>query len=218
MSVLENKPLVSIIISTYNRKETIGRALRSVFLQTYKNYELIIVDDGSTDGEERIISPLIRDKPNCLYVRIKHQGAPYAKNFGIIISRAPSITFLDSDDEYKKDHIQKRVEYMRKHPKIDLTHSAFVAVGRKEDMYVVDARDHSKLIHVSRCMLDPTLFGKRGVFIKLRGFRDIYGEGYDFLQRAKRRFNVRKLPYKTYIYYRMPHKSVTHDMKKQMGL
>ena len=88
-------PKVSICIPTYNRREYVKETLDSVFAQTYKNYEVVIVDDGSTDGTDQMI------KQNNYPVRYfwqKNQGEPVARNKLIELAEAEYITFIDSDD------------------------------------------------------------------------------------------------------------------------
>jgi glycosyltransferase involved in cell wall biosynthesis len=76
------KPYVSIVLCTYNRGRTIGRAIRSVFRQTWKDWELIIVDDGSTDGSGTGLRALARNTRRVRYVRQRNQGVAAARTAG----------------------------------------------------------------------------------------------------------------------------------------
>jgi glycosyltransferase involved in cell wall biosynthesis len=92
-------PLVSVIIPTYNRSGTIGRAITSVLNQTYNNFELIIIDDNSGDDTEKIVQSF--DDPRLRY--IKHdtnRGGGAARNTGIRVAEGEYIAFQDSDDEW----------------------------------------------------------------------------------------------------------------------
>jgi len=93
-----NIPLVSVVVTTYNRAWSIKRALQSVFDQTYTNWELIIIDDGSTDDTYSQIFPYLDDS-RVTYIYQHNQGVGAAKNRGIEHISGELITFLDSDDE-----------------------------------------------------------------------------------------------------------------------
>lgn len=91
--------MVSVIIPTYNREKEIGRAIRSVLRQTYDNCEIIVVDDGSTDGTEEAVKQI--GDARIRYIRSEsNQGAAFARNVGIRASTCRYIAFLDSDDEW----------------------------------------------------------------------------------------------------------------------
>jgi len=105
---MKKEHLVSVIIPTYNREDTILRAIESVLNQTYKNWELIIVDDGSTDNTKEVLEPYLKNK-KISYFKTKNKGVCHARNFGIKKSKGEYIAFLDSDDEFLKDKIKKNV-------------------------------------------------------------------------------------------------------------
>lgn len=101
------KGLVSIVVPTHNRSVLLQRALNSLLKQTYKNIEIIVVDDGSVDNTQE----LLRDKYSTEnIVTLKNctsQGAPVARNKGIGAAQGEFITFLDDDDEFKPERIEK---------------------------------------------------------------------------------------------------------------
>ncbi len=92
-----DNPLISVILPTYNRGYIVERAIKSVLNQTYKNLELIIVDDGSTDNTEEIVKS-IEDKRIIFLKHKKNKGASSARNTGIKNSKGEYISFIDSDD------------------------------------------------------------------------------------------------------------------------
>jgi glycosyltransferase involved in cell wall biosynthesis len=101
---------ISIIIPTYNRASTIEKAVQSILNQTYKYFEIIIVDDGSTDDTEKIMTTLISDTVK--YIRYeKNKGACFARNTGIKNAQYELITFLDSDDVWKLNFLEKQIEF-----------------------------------------------------------------------------------------------------------
>ena len=107
-----NRDLVSIIMPTYNRAHIILRSIKSVLKQTYDNFELIIIDDGSTDQTESIISDL--DDQRIRYLKsVANQGACHARNRGIATANGEYIAFLDSDNIWDKSYLKSRLSLLK---------------------------------------------------------------------------------------------------------
>ncbi len=100
-------PLISVIIPTYNRALTLQATIQSVLRQTYKEFEIIIIDDGSTDDTEQIINDF-NDK-RITYIRQDHRSASFARNKGIENAKGAYIAFLDSDDIWLPTKIEKQL-------------------------------------------------------------------------------------------------------------
>jgi glycosyltransferase involved in cell wall biosynthesis len=101
----------SIIIPTYNRRDTISKAIDSCLTQTYPNYEIIVIDDGSTDDTQDVLVPYItREQISYVYTHNVERGA--ARNIGIKKSSGDYVTFLDSDDIYYKNYLQSAYDYL----------------------------------------------------------------------------------------------------------
>ncbi|MBX7045152.1 MAG: hypothetical protein K1X86_04865 [Ignavibacteria bacterium] len=97
-----------------------------------------------------------------------------------------------------------------------MIHSPAKLIGKEKDMYLPDARNKNKLIHINDCIIGATLFGKREVFIKLKGFKDKYSADSDFYDRAiKEGYMTAKLEIPSYVYYRNLPDSVTNKLKKK---
>lgn len=94
--------MISIVIPTYNRAHLIERAISSVLTQDFKDWELNIVDDGSTDGTDNVVNPFLADS-RINYIKKKNTGATDTRNVGVNNSNGEYITFLDSDDEAKNN-------------------------------------------------------------------------------------------------------------------
>jgi glycosyltransferase involved in cell wall biosynthesis len=108
--------LVSVIIPTYNRAHLIGRAIQSVLDQTYQNFEIILVDDGSIDDTEEVVKSF-GDK-RITYVRhTRNKGGAVARNTGIQAARGEYIAFQDSDDEWLPTKIEKQISIFKSAPK-----------------------------------------------------------------------------------------------------
>ncbi len=98
---------VSIIIPTFNRREYVQEAIESVFAQSYTNYELIVIDDGSTDGTDRVIESKYMGKLK--YIWQNNQGEAKARNHGISLSTGKYLAFLDSDDKWHPEKLLYQV-------------------------------------------------------------------------------------------------------------
>jgi glycosyltransferase involved in cell wall biosynthesis len=106
---MNSKLTVSIVIPTWNRSSKVVRAINSCLNQTYFINEIIVVDDGSTDDTKEIISKLQFKHPNIKYVYQSNQGSQKARNTGLKNTNSDLIGFLDSDDEYFPEKIEKQV-------------------------------------------------------------------------------------------------------------
>ncbi len=105
--------LVSIIMPSYNTGEYITETLQSVFAQTYKNWEIIIVDDCSTDNTDEIIKPLLKDQRIRYYKNDQNSGAAVSRNRALREARGKWIAFLDSDDLWLPKKLEKQVKFMQ---------------------------------------------------------------------------------------------------------
>jgi len=107
--------LVSIILPAYNSEKYIGRTLDSVIKQTYKKWELIIVDDCSTDSTANIVKEYTRKDPRISYNKLqKNSGAAVARNKAIDKAKGRYLAFLDSDDIWFSGKLEKQINFMRK--------------------------------------------------------------------------------------------------------
>ncbi len=106
--------LVSVIMPSYNTEKFISDAVKSVLAQTYKNWELIIVDDCSTDGTDKVLEPFLTDS-RIVYIKNKeNKGAAYSRNLALERAKGKWIAFLDSDDLWKPEKLTKQIAFMEK--------------------------------------------------------------------------------------------------------
>lgn len=104
--------MVSVVIPYYNRRSCIGACLESVLNQTYRNLEVIVVDDGSAESAEDILAPYLGERVR--YHRYTpNQGASHARNVGVTLARGEYIAFQDSDDLWKPNKLELQLEYLR---------------------------------------------------------------------------------------------------------
>lgn len=98
--------LISIIVPMYNREKTISKCLDSILNQTYSNFELIIIDDGSTDNSFTICEQYVKDDDRIKLIHQENQGVSSARNKGLDISEGEYIAFIDSDDYVSDDYLE----------------------------------------------------------------------------------------------------------------
>ena len=103
--------MISVIIPTYNRGRCIQRSIDSVLSQTYKDIELIIVDDGSTDQTEEVVKKY--EDPRIRYIKAGHGGAGAARNRGVFEAKGEYIAFQDSDDYWQPQKLERQLERMK---------------------------------------------------------------------------------------------------------
>lgn len=129
--------LVSVVMPAYNSEAFVSEAIASVIDQTYENWELIIVDDGSTDRTREIVSGFVASDGRIHYLHQSNSGPASARNKGIHASRGRYIAFLDSDDLWFRDKLEKQMNFA-------VTHPGYVVYGgvrylrEKDGMFVED--------------------------------------------------------------------------------
>ena len=126
------KPLISVIIPIYNTGDSAVKLLNKLTKQSYENLEIICVDDGSKDGSFNLVSEFIRQSKlknknlNMTILRQKNQGAAGARNLGLKKASGEYVTFIDSDDEVKKTHIEDLLKSLEKEPRNALSVCGYV--------------------------------------------------------------------------------------------
>lgn len=108
------KPRVSVVLPTYNRRDTIQRAITSVRAQAFQDWELVVVDDGSTDGTRDVVEAL--GEPRIRLIVQENQGVAGARNTALAASRGDLIAFLDSDDAWTPHHLALATAFFDAHP------------------------------------------------------------------------------------------------------
>ncbi|MBU2514762.1 glycosyltransferase [bacterium] len=165
--------MISVIIPTYNRSKSVAKAVESVLAQTYIDFELIVIDDGSEDDT---INQLKTFDDNRLQVsRLKHSGVSAARNEGVKQCKGDIITFLDSDDLWLKNKLQRQIQFHREHPDILIsqTQEIWIRNGQrvnpkfkhiKPQGYIFSESLHLCTITPSSVLMTKELFQEFGGF------------------------------------------------------
>jgi glycosyltransferase involved in cell wall biosynthesis len=171
-------PRVSVIVPAYNAQAHLRNALETVLAQSYRDYELIVVDDGSNDATRTIAESY----PAVRYVGKENGGVAHARNCGVQHARGELIAFLDADDQWHPGKLAAQVALMDRHPECDLcrTRATREAARFADDVAAWDGRHdwpHTVVKHYRDSFLDPyfgtpTLMVRREAFIRVGGYNE----------------------------------------------
>ena len=164
-----NEDVVSIIMPTYNSEQTVVESIQSVLSQTYKNWELIIVDDRSTDNTWQVIQTYADKYDNIrVYQNKENLGAGASRNFAIKKAKGRFIAFLDSDDLWTEDKLAEQIPFMLEN-NYPLTYTHYSRFTSEEELSVVTAPEYttykklmySNVIGCLTAVYDAQALGKR---------------------------------------------------------
>jgi len=161
-----NNPYFSIIIPTYNRAHLIESTLGSVLNQTFIDYEVIIVDDGSTDNTSQIVREFIElnSLKNFHYYFNENSERAAARNYGIVRAKGQWITFLDSDDLFYPNHLQLAFDLIKTHSELQVIHSAYEFKTDKNEF--LRSVKYPKDKNLNQALLKGNLVSCFGMFLR----------------------------------------------------
>ena len=161
---------ISIILPLYNAEKFIEEAITSVQYQTYNNWELIIIDDQSTDSSYKIASKFLTDKRINIFQNDLNRGLSYSLNKGIGLASGSYIARMDADDICLRDRLSVQLEYLQKHPYVDVLGAncvKFDEEGKFEVSNVITSNASIKAYLFIACpFIHPTMMIKRSYLIK----------------------------------------------------
>lgn len=207
------RPLISVIIPVYNRKDMIMNAINSVLSQSYDNFELIIVDDASTDGTAEFLKEIRHDKIRVLF-HTENKDTSAARNTGIKESKGEYITYLDSDNLMGEKFLEANLGMFLKFPDADCVYSG----QARHDDY--DSPIHTILFGtlnksglLNRNFIDTnTIFHKKEVLEKVKGFDETLNRAvdWDFMLKICNNYKIYFAPILQSKYY-------THTISNRMS-
>ncbi|MBD3320494.1 MAG: glycosyltransferase, partial [Chitinivibrionales bacterium] len=169
---------VAVIIPTFNRRHCLGRCLKSVLNQTFDDYELMVVDDCSTDGTEH--HPLLSE-PRVGYEKLPaRHGVSFARNYGVQCTTAPLLAFCDSDDEWHTNKLEHQCAFIDNNPSFRISQTKEIWI--RHGIRVNPPQTHEKVggdifePSLHRCMITPS-----SVIIDRDLFRDTGGFNESFV-------------------------------------
>lgn len=158
-----HQPFFSIIIPTYNRANLIQKTIESLLLQTYTNFEIIIVDDGSTDNTEEVVAPYTNER--LFYFKKNNAERAAARNFGAIKAKGDYVNFFDSDDLALPHHLEVAGKMIQEKNIPEWFHLGFAFIYPDEKTYnrVASYREEETLNNI---IINGNILSCNGVFIK----------------------------------------------------
>lgn len=160
---------VSIIIPCYNVENTVNETLESVLLQTYKNIEIILIDDGSNDGTLSILKSYAEKHENIKLIVQENKGLPASRNAGADLSSGTFLLFLDSDDKLHPTYVEKCINKFRDDPNLDLVYSITELFEAQSGRFALSKYSYKQIL-IENCIPATAM-------IKARQFKEI--GGYD---------------------------------------
>lgn len=212
---------VSVIIPTYNRGSLISRAVESVLAQTFTDYELIVVDDGSTDQTQQVLAKF---KKRIRYIFQENSGVSAARNHGIREATGEYIAFLDSDDYWIPDKLSQQVKVLDNHLNFGIVYTRMPIINENGDVVGmkpsgISGQNFEELLEVwgdiptSTVMTRKECFEKAGLFdTELNTMEDI-----DMWLRIARFYDLFEIKGKVLAYYYRHSNQVTMDRIKVYG-
>jgi glycosyltransferase involved in cell wall biosynthesis len=208
-------PLVSIILPTYNGARYLGEAIESCLAQTYQNWELILVDDWSSDAVPEIIAGYVSRDPRIRSIRHDtNKKLPAALNTGHAAARGQYLGWTSDDNRYLPEAIEEMVRFLEQHPHVGMVYTDCVVID-EEGRYVGDypAKPASRLAYenaLSACfMYRRTVYDTIGPYDAAQ----FLAEDYDYWLRVYRNFELAPL-HKVLYEYRRHEQSLTNTFKK----
>ena len=180
---MKNTPLVSVIIPTYNKAQFLKKALESILNQTYREVEVILINDGSTDNTAEIVKSF--NDPRIIYVWQGNKGPAVARNTGIKKAKGKYVAFLDSDDLWLKEKLEKQVEFMEKNPEVGLLGTACYEINDKGEVigkkiFPIKNKILQKDLIKYNPFIQSSIITKREVFDKVGLYDENFKESEDY--------------------------------------
>jgi glycosyltransferase involved in cell wall biosynthesis len=174
--VMVYNPLISIVVPTYNRKLTIVATIDSVLRQTHTHWELLIIDDGSTDGTEEVVSQFCRANQKIKFLKRSSErlkGANACRNIGIELARGEYVALLDSDDQWKPEHLIENIKLMLNNPDTSGIYGTAI-IDNKKSSYLRQSRGKLTTETFLDFLLSPTGFAPTpSLFMKSSAIKSI---------------------------------------------
>jgi glycosyltransferase involved in cell wall biosynthesis len=214
-------PAVSVVIPTYNYGRYLPRTLGSVLAQTFQDFEILILDDGSTDDTAAVVRPYLAD-PRIHYRRLTNGGPSRARNLGISRARAPVVAFLDADDSWLPAKLEKQMALFRRDPALGLVYTARRVVDEaghglewqepvQHRGHVLEALLGGNFICLTSCMVRRQVFELVGTFDE--GLSQ--AEDYDLWLRIAEHYRFDYLA-EPLVTYRMGHASLSRRLEERL--
>ena len=212
-------PKVSVIIPTYNGEKYIREAIDSVLAQSYEDFEIVVVDDGSADNTKEVLD---KYEAQIKYIYQENQGRSAARNRGVKESTGEYIAFLDADDLWEVDKLMLQMAYFEKNSNLGLIYSDALSVRDRE--VLVPSLFRERRPYAGRCfdkllyenfIPTQTVIVKKMVFEAVGGFDESIevSEDYDLWLKILKKYEISYID-KVLARYRLHNNNVSQDIEK----
>jgi hypothetical protein len=175
----DGTPLVSIVMPLWNRATVVREAVESVQRQTFASWELVIVDDGSTDDSLSVARGLAAFDERIVVVPAGHHGVSAARNTGLARARGRYVAFLDTDNQWRPGFLQVMLVELESHPEWQMAHAALQAAKDGEVYYRAYEGTHRHLLVANHIDLN-VLVARRDLVERVGGFDETLRRGVDY--------------------------------------
>ncbi len=189
----QSAPLVSVIMPAYKQAQYIGDALDSLLNQTYTNWEVAVVDDGSPDNVESIAKEYAAKDSRIKFHHTENGGVAHARNYGVSVTSGSFILPLDADDLFSPDYIEKCIGIFMSHPKTSLVYCQWEFFGTKKKLTKLKYLGYRDLL-IENTIFCSAMF-KREDFIKAGGYDEKIPYGYEDWELWLRLLNENSIVY-----------------------
>lgn len=220
---------ISVILPVYNSDQYLKDSIESILNQTYKNFEFIIINDGSTDNSLKIIKEYAQSDNRIKVVSRENKGLVYSLNEGISLAKGEYIARMDSDDISMPQRLEKQLQYMIKNKDVDVLASKVKVFGDEDkstqayilDKYCIDIYEKTIEYNILKenIICHPSVIMKHSYLNKIGGYREKYycAEDYDlWLRSIKSNFRIRKID-EALVNYRIHKESKVRVENKNYG-
>lgn len=221
---MNKKPTVSVIIPTYNRAHLVGRAIQSVLNQTYRDFELIIVDDGSTDNTEEVIKQFQKQDKRIKYLlHEKNRGGSAARNTGIKNTSGVFLSFLDSDDQWLPNKLESEVKILYNNQNCIICVTGYKFINENNEKIIscsnINKKNISqKIVLRGECITTNDFTVRKDLTVKIGGFDEALParQDWDFWIRITSMGLGLQVPLYTVNKYTMRHDQISFGIKNKL--
>lgn len=215
---MKHKPIISIILPTYNGCKYLQGAIKSCIMQTFNKWELIIIDDCSTDETPNVLSHFLRSDDRIQVYRNKiNMGLPYSLNRGFNVAAGVYLTWTSDDNYYRPTALDEMFRFLNNNENIDIVYTDYTEIDAKNNILAKRNVSLPEMLAYYNC-IGPCFLFKREVYTSKNKYsEDLFlAEDYDFWLRSSGSFVLKPL-HKNLYFYRHHSDSLTYKKNKQVA-
>jgi hypothetical protein len=218
------QPQVSVVIPVWNGERYLKQAIESILAQDFVDFELIVIDDGSTDRSAEIVSAFAYE-PRVVLHRQANAGVVAARNVGLRLAQAEFVAFLDADDIALPGRLAKQVAYLRAHPEAavigsNITYFSDADGVIRTQKFPFGEAQVAIALETGNPLAQPSVMMRKSMAMAVGGYRDAFkfgAEDYDLWLRLSEKYPLDNLP-EVLTLYRVHADSLTHRLRHEQAL